>query len=142
MRDGESRYELDSDYSIGRPLLDSSQLRQVITALDTAQVGQVTQVQVTADQNNYPLVEAELVRLSTDASRTFTGFTPPRRGRFILLNVGAQDVVLAHQSASSTAENRIITPNAASYTLNANESAEIIYDFTTSRWRILSGTGA
>lgn len=135
MRYDEARYALDTDYALGRPILDPNQVRQVIIAQNNADVAQVSPPQVTADQNNYALPEAELVRLSTDASRTFTGFTPPQRGRFVICNVGAQNVVIANDSASSTDVNRVLCHTGANITLNANESVTIIYDFVSTRWR-------
>lgn len=133
----DARYVDGGDYPITTPRLDPEQVRRVVGALNTAEVGQVTPPQVTANQNDYAMPDAELVRLSTDASRTFTGFTPPRTGRFVICNVGAQDVVIADNSASSVAENRVLCHTSANITLNPNESVIIIYDFGSSRWRTI-----
>lgn len=133
--DGEARYIDGRDVPITKPSLDPEQIRRIVNTLNAAQVGQVTQPQVTADQNNYALPESELVRLSTDASRTFTGFTPPRTGRFVLCNVGGFDVVVANNNAGSTDVNRVLCHTGANITLNPNESVTIIYDFASSRWR-------
>lgn len=59
-----------------------------------------------------------------------------------LTNVSANNVTLGHQDANSAAANRIISPTGANYVLGADESAEVIYDATTARWRILYGSGA
>lgn len=96
--------------------------------------------QITAAQNNYALPSnTSMVRLSSDASRTITGFLATNNNnRFaVLINVGAQNLVLAHQSSSSDEANRIISPFAADFTIAANESVVIWYDPTTARWRIL-----
>ena len=61
---------------------------------------------------------------------------------FKLVNVSANNVTLNHQDAGSAAANRIISPTGANYVLGQDESAEIYYDTTDSRWRILYGTGA
>lgn len=61
---------------------------------------------------------------------------------FKLTNVGTAAMTLNHQDANSSASNRIISPTGANYTLGADESAEIIWDDTTDRWRILYGSGA
>ena len=87
------------------------------------------------------------VRLEGDAGGTsvITGIdaTSAQDGDcFKLTNVSAFNVTLGHQDANSTAANRIISPTGANYVLGADESAEIIYDATTARWRILYGTGA
>jgi hypothetical protein len=137
MRYNEERYGGDDDYVLTRPRLTPAQVSQVTSALNAADVGQISPPQVTADQNNYKLPDGELIRLTTDASRTFTGFSPPRLGRFVICNVGAQDVVIANNSASSVAVNRVLCHTAANITLNPNESVEIIYDFASSKWRTI-----
>lgn len=61
---------------------------------------------------------------------------------FELTNVSANNVALGHQDANSAAANRLISPTAANYVLNADETVLVRYDSTTARWRILTGTGA
>jgi len=61
---------------------------------------------------------------------------------FELTNVSANNVTLGHQDANSVAANRFISPTAANYVLNADETVLVRYDSTTARWRILTGTGA
>lgn len=103
----------------------------------SSQIDQVTTEQVTADQNNYALPPGELIRLSTDASRNFTGFSGARPGIFALANVGASDVVIVNNSGSSTAENRVRCHTGANITLNPGESVFIVYDFGSSVWRTI-----
>lgn len=126
-------YELDPA-QIGR---DSEILQRVVDNQNEHQIGQVTPDQVTADQNNYTLPDGELVRLSTDASRTFTGFAGARPGRFVLCNVGANDLVIANNNVGSDAQNRVLCHTGANITLNPNESVTIIYDFLTTMWRTI-----
>lgn len=101
-----------------------------------------TPSQITSDQNNYSVpVTGYFIRLSTDASRTLTGlvFTGGGVGDgqvHLLVNVGANDLVLAHENASSTAGNRFLCSTGASITLSANQAADLIYDSTTARWRV------
>lgn len=100
--------------------------------------GEVTPSQITADQHDYAGVTSTktIARISTDASRTITGFSVGFFNRIIVVqNVGAQDLVLAHQNLSSTDINRIITTTAASLTLTAGQAAMLIYDDTADRWR-------
>jgi hypothetical protein len=95
-----------------------------------------TPSQITSDQNNYATGEQSFLRLDTDASRTVTGFTNGAEGRIIVLaNVGSNDLVLANESASSTAANRFDLAGAADLTIGAGESITLIYDNTSSRWR-------
>ena len=137
----DARYAADSDALI-RPELTPAEISQLSGLLSAAPLGQVSPDQITANQNNYPLPEEFLIRLSSDAARTITGFAGARPELTIICNVGAQNIILAHQNAGSTASNRIISPTGADYTLNANESAHVVYDFTSLRWRITAGTGA
>ena len=80
-----------------------------------------------------------MVRLSTDASRTVTGFdATSNTDRLVrIVNVGSFDLVLANQHASSSAANRIITGTGADVTLAADASCWTWYDSTTARWRIM-----
>jgi hypothetical protein len=55
----------------------------------------------------------------------------------VLINVGSNAITLKHQSTSSTAANRIIVPWASDYILDPSYAAVLVYDATTSRWRII-----
>lgn len=97
--------------------------------------------QITADQNDYDPGRNGFWRLSSDASRTITGIAGGENGSQLdIVNIGSQDIVLAHQNASSTAANRIISPTGSSITLGASKTAVLRYDATTQRWRIMSYT--
>lgn len=94
--------------------------------------------QITANQNNYDIAGNNALRLSTDASRTITGLNGGASGRFLyILNVGSNNIVLANQSASSSAANRMISYTGANLTVATNEIVKLIYDSTTARWRIV-----
>jgi hypothetical protein len=104
--------------------------------------GDITPAQITADQNNYNptgLATAYVLRLSSDATRTITGLAGGADGReLILVNVGSQNIVLADEHASSTAANRFALDT--SLTLGADTAARLLYDSTSTRWR-LTGIG-
>ena len=98
--------------------------------------------QITADQNNYQAGTGRSLfyRLSSDASRTVTGFNPAgginQDGELhYIINVGANNIVLANESASSTAANRFTNVTGSDITLAANEMAMLVYDNTSARWR-------
>lgn len=95
--------------------------------------------QITSDQNNYAPGTALHYRLSTDASRVVTGLSISQvDGQLAhILNVGSNDLTLAHQGAGSTAANRIICPGAADVVLAGGESVLLVYDSTSSRWRVV-----
>ena len=99
-----------------------------------------TPAQITADQNNYnPGGTSYFQRWSSDASRNVTGLTFSTAQvdgqTHVICNVGAQNIVFQHQSASSTAANRFLNSTGAALTLAANKCADVIYDNTTGAWR-------
>lgn len=101
----------------------------------------LTPAQITANQNDYAPTNhatAYHFRLSTDASRTITSMAGGVDGlERLITNVGAQDLVLEHASASGTAANRLLCPGSVNVTLNPNDSVRLRYDGTSSRWRVL-----
>ena len=99
---------------------------------------EVTNPQITADQANYRLDRGLLFRFTTDASRTVHGFIGGTAARLAAIaNVGAQPLVIADQSATAQAANRIITGTGANVTLNANETGLLQYDSQSGRWRLV-----
>jgi hypothetical protein len=124
---------------------DGTALAPVSLAVSAGPVafqGDLTPAQITADQNNYNptgLAAAYVLRLSSDATRTITGLAGGADGReLILVNVGSQNIVLADEHASSTAANRFALDT--SLTLGADTAARLLYDSTSTRWR-LTGIG-
>lgn len=84
---------------------------------------------------------ATIIRASTDASRNLTGMLPPdpvNEAIKIIANVGSFDLVLKHDQ-TSTAANRFLCPDNSDYTVKRNSSVTVIYDTTSSRWRVVSG---
>lgn len=97
----------------------------------------VSPAQITGNQNDYAPGVANILRLTSDASRNITGMVAQASGLVCLLfNVGTQDIVLQHQNASSAEANRFICPGAADLTLSGDEAALLVYDGTTARWRM------
>jgi len=99
--------------------------------------GDISPAQITADKNNYDptdLAKASVLRLTSDASRTITGLAGGVDGRVLtILNVGSNPIVLSNQNTSSTAGNRFAI--GANLTISADQSASLIYDSTSQRWR-------
>ncbi len=92
--------------------------------------------QLTANVNDYDVGVRSVIRVSSDASRNITGFVGIRDSRMIIvINVGSFDVVITHEDASSSANNRVITKTAGSITLTPRLSMILIYDATSLRWR-------
>lgn len=100
-----------------------------------------TPAQFGANQNDYTEEggnSAAYLRWSSDASRDVTGLSISQTDgdMHVIVNVGSNDIVLKHESASSTAANRFLCSTGADITLTANQAAEIWYDGTTQRWRV------
>ena len=94
--------------------------------------------QITANQNDYSLPSADVVRLDSNAARDITGFSGGMGGRVVvLINVGSFAITLKHQSTSSTASNRVIVPWSADYILDPSYAAVLLYDATASQWRVV-----
>lgn len=99
-----------------------------------------TASQIGANQDNYnPGGRSYFQRWSSDASRNVTGLTFTAAqvdGQVhLIVNVGAQDIVLKHQTTSTEA-NRFLCSTGADITLAANQAADVIYDGTVSRWLV------
>ena len=103
--------------------------------------GLVSPAQITSNQTDYAagLGNVRFVRLSSDASRTIFSFSGGAAYQeWILVNVGAQNIVLAHDDgATGTAALRMLCPGSVNYTLGPNESVMMWYDSGSSRYRIM-----
>lgn len=110
-----------------------------LTALSLLRLLATSPAQITADQNDYNPGTGSNFRLSTDAARTVTGFAGGADGRLMLIaNVGSFNLVLANQNAGSVAANRIVTGTGADVTVAADDTAILIYDSVSSRWRLFA----
>jgi len=92
--------------------------------------------QITSNQNNYDIAAAGWLRISTDASRNVTGLKGGQDGRrLVITNTGSNDLVLTHLDNLSSVENQFRFSTGTNITLTADDSIQLIYDSTTSRWR-------
>lgn len=103
--------------------------------------GVLSPSQITSNQNDYnptDLSTATILRLTSDASRNITGLQGGASGRIIgIINVGSNNIVLKKDDgATSTAANRFDFSN--DVTLSAKHGCIMIYDSTSSRWRLIS----
>lgn len=103
----------------------------------------LTPSQVTANQNDWFPTGAgsvDVLRISTDASRDFTGFGFPAAYKLILVvNSGSNPAVFKNESASSLAANRFSF--GADLTLATLQAVLMWYDPTSARWRMVGGGG-
>lgn len=89
-----------------------------------------------------PIGAVNWLRLTPAAGgTTITGIVAALEDGVILCvtNINAVDTItLAHDSASSTAANRIFAPNNASFALLPQASTLLIYDLLLTHWRVLN----
>ena len=126
----ESRYGGPIDEGVVNRDLEDQPINIPIPPLD-----ETSPPQLVADQNNYSLADAILTRFTTDAARTITGFAGAKSGIKIIANVGSFNLVLANNSGSSDAANRILTHSGANITLTPGQLAIMTYDVTSASWR-------
>jgi len=143
--DAENRFEFATgvnnvilDGSSIKLYYDSTQSRWIEgTQLEASGIfKEVTPAQITANQNNYDASDYDVLRLSSDAAgRTITGFNGGVKGRSLrLFNTGNYEIIIAHQSASSDAENRIISTTEFDIVIGVSGEALIYYDKNINRW--------
>lgn len=94
--------------------------------------------QITSNQNDYNptnLSVSSVLRINSDAAgRTLTGLQGGAAGRVMVLqNIGSFPILLAKESASSSAANRFTL--SSTLRLDVGQSVILHYDATTSRWR-------
>lgn len=137
--DGDSRYGGD-DFVLTRPKLTPAQIAQVRTGLAESLGEEVTEPQLTANQNNFPLSPGFVLhRFTTDGvARTITGFAGGSPGRVVFFcNAGgAANITLNNQDAASSAENRIITGAGGNVAVTPDQLVYLVYDHTSQRWRL------
>lgn len=88
------------------------------------------------------LAGAFIIRTDTNgAARNVTGLVGGAKGRCIrIYSVSpTYNLVLKHESGSSTAANRFQCPNAADYTVRPYGAVDVQYDHFVSRWRVIAG---
>lgn len=110
-----------------------------------AEMGVISPSSLSGNQNDYAptgIDTASTLRLTSSLAVTITGLagaagpTAPTSGRKIkLINIGSFAITLAANSSSSTAANRFGIP--ASFILYAGQSCELLYDATSSLWRLI-----
>jgi len=98
----------------------------------------------TGTQNNLSVSDADLVLLNNASALTITGIaapsSPAKPGKkLVLCSIGAGQVNLAQQNASSTAANRLINfATSANTPLAAGSGIAVyVYDDNASRWRLI-----
>ncbi len=102
---------------------------------------EIAPTQLTGNVDNYAptgFSTAQVLLLTSDASRNVTGFGSPAAGRMIwVYNNGAQDIVLKHET-TSTAANQIRGTAGADVTLTPKRGALLVYSASVTKWIVLT----
>lgn len=107
--------------------------------------GVISPAQIVANTENYNptgLATARVIRVTTDAARNLGGIVAPAGpvGQVVTLrNFGSFGLVLLHESAGSTAANRMNLPNSVAMTLTSHAAVDLWYDVASTRWAPLNG---
>ena len=97
---------------------------------------------LTGSPNNNTREWARVTGNATTSIITGIDSSAVQNDQYTITNVGTETILLANEDTGSLAANRIITPDGNNYVLSENRSAQLRYDDTTARWRIISPPAA
>ena len=122
-----------------------------ITLTDTYLLGRrfqaISPTSLAAQADNYSptgFSTADALRVVLTGSQSITGFAAPAAATSWvvekrIINIDTVDTLtLVHESVSSTTTNRIAGPSGQNVTIPPGAVATVRYDFTTTRWRVVS----
>jgi len=91
------------------------------------------------NQGDYNPGSGEIIRLTTSVTGVaISGMIPQAEYVRVLLNVGTSgNIILKHEATTATAAYRFITSTGGDFIMAPTGSATMIYDSTSSRWRVL-----
>ena len=114
---------------------------KTLTDIETVSAPTEQTTTATGAQADFSLTNGFTFLRCTGAAPVFSGFTvagsaPAAGDRVIIHCLGTTSAKVTSQDAGSTDVNRVITPSSAGQIVGGNGDIELIYDGTTSRWRI------
>lgn len=141
---------LTGDGTVENPLrVDTSRVATaydlVTTAGGSTPVKTISPSQLTGDQDNYSptgVGNATYLRISGDNGiRAITGITDSVAGVLekTLLNIGSYPIYLPMDHPDSDAAHRF-TGNSGDFILHTGMSVKLLYDLTSTKWRIIGAT--
>ena len=97
---------------------------------------------LSADTNNWDPGYGDIVRVSgTTTGIDITGLVAPTgigtNYLRVLINIGSANNLTLKHDVTSTAGNRFLTPTGGDHIIPPSGTATILYDTTSSRWRVL-----
>ena len=97
----------------------------------------------TGTVNDANFGNTSLVRLTGASAQTITGIAGGADGKILtIINAGAATSSITNNDALSLASNRITTGTSSSIALPVDASISLIYDSTSTKWRVVGGTGS
>jgi len=96
-------------------------------------------ISIPVNQGDYNPGSGEIIRLTTSVTGVaISGMIPQAEYVRVLLNVGTSgNIILKHEATTATAAYRFITSTGGDFIMAPTGSATMIYDSTSSRWRVL-----
>lgn len=83
------------------------------------------------------------IRMTGSTATEIQGIAAGQDGQHILIhNASTAIVTLKHQNAGASSADRLILPSDSDVQINANASAELIYDLARTKWVVKSGSGS
>lgn len=131
---------------VGVTAVDDSANDQCTITVATQSIISSETTTVTGTVNDHAMSTASTVpitflRFTNALGATLTGLAGGAANRIVVLvNTGANAVALNHEDAASTEANRFVFPGATNQGFNTDAAAVLIYDATSSRWRMVGRT--
>jgi hypothetical protein len=124
--------------------VDTSMIATPYDVVARSRGGTISPAQITADQDDYDPTDwddATIVRLSTDSDmQGITSFAAPddtySQYEKTLINIGSYTIYIPMDHPDGTATNRV-TGHSGDFKLYPGKSAKILYDVTSTKWRVL-----
>lgn len=130
------RAALTDETGTGAAVFAGSPTLTGVAALDAMRLA-VESNALAGSQNDVAIGNVGLVRVTDAGAVTWTGIAGGAAGRLLLVTyTGAATLTLTHD-ATSTAANRFYCPGSANVSIGPNGVALLVYDGTSSRWRVL-----
>lgn len=148
---GTDTYERSNEQQTRRAIEDrlsdgETRTSSLLTTFGTLALGETSITLVNGDNNDVAIGYTTYTQIAgPSAAFSITGLLHGERGRFaVLRNTTAQTMTIRNESASSAAENRIITQTGADIVLGgtAGSSVILVYSASVSRWVVVSFNGS
>lgn len=116
---------------------DSTNTRTTVKLANPTRWVTITDSTSTGTVNDYPYAsKPPWLRFTNATGPTINGLAAGNDDDEIMITAVGNTTTIANQAVGSLAANRIITGTGANVTLSTDQTARLIYDATTARWRI------